>query len=68
MNTEKLYTEEQLREAFYTSIAYWSPKYGWEEAAFEHWKGGMLYREQEIAKFQTSEEALGYGIVAVPTN
>jgi hypothetical protein len=67
MSTEKLYTEKQLRDAFYSSIAYWSPKYGWEEGAFLVWKREMLERQQqELANgSQTSEEVLGYGVMGI---
>jgi hypothetical protein len=62
MTTSKLYTEEQLREAFYSGISYWSPRHGWEDHAFENWKDDTELSDN----ITTSEEILGYGIVAVP--
>ena len=36
----KQFTKADLREAFYSSICYWSPRYGWEQNCFETWFNG----------------------------
>jgi hypothetical protein len=51
---KKKFTKEDLMAAFYESINYFSPKYGWDKNAFDQWYNKHFL---EFSSFSKTEDA-----------